>query len=229
LRHGRTPRHSEKLDLNKWGDSVGLVILDMGLMMRTARAHHGCWAIVLWTVGVVPGIVFPSIAHAGFFDFLFPPPAVPDTRPFEAGPGYMDFRRRAGHGFHQHKLAARRKLILADKTDHPTQPLAPTDLMDDDSLRHGDAVMTQTGIRIFVGNFGDHHEPEDFRKITEIKNLSPRERNALVGLDAPGSNTIGHKSGEPGMVTGRSAIERKLSVGETISDPSGRLVRYVGP
>lgn len=196
----------------------------MGLNMRIARAR---WAIVLWTIGVVPCIIFPSVAHAGFFDFLFPPPAMPAARPFESGPGYMEFRRRAGHGFHRHKLATRRKPVLAEKADHPTRPLAPTDLMDDDSLRHGDAVMTQTGIRIFVGYSGNHHEPEDFRKISEITNLSRRERGALAKLD--GSNAIGQKSGEPGMVTGRSAADRNITAGETIIDPSGRTIRYVGP
>jgi hypothetical protein len=208
---------------------VALLFWIMGLMLRTAGAHRRRLAIVLWTGGLVPGIIFPSIAHAGFFDFLFPPPAVPAMRPFEPGPGYMDFRRRPGHGFHQHKLAARRKLILADKTDHPMRPQMPTDLMDDDSLRHGDAVMTQSGIRIFVGYSGDHHRPEDFRKITEIKKLSRRERSAFAGLDALDSNRIGQKSSEPGMITGRSAIERKLTIGETITDPNGRTIRYVGP
>jgi hypothetical protein len=211
----------------------------MGLIMRIARDHRR-WAIALWTVGAVPGITFPSIAQAGFFDFLFPH-AAPAPQPFFGGPGHMphhwgsgaDFRRHAGRvsHWHEHRFAAHRKLILADKTDHPKRPQAPTDLMDDDSLRRGDAVMTQAGIRIFVGYSGDHHRPEDFQKVAEVKKLSQRERNALAALDTPGSNTIGQKSGAHGMVTGRSATgnENKLSVGETITDPNGRTIRYVGP
>jgi hypothetical protein len=127
--------------------------------MGVARNGRGA-AVAVVTVGLVQSIAFPSIAHAGFFDFLFgqlfQSPAV---RPFEGDFGGMPgrwgadwgFRRRADPGFHRHghKLSTRRKMVVADS--HPTGPLAPTDLMDDESLRPGDAVMTPTGIRIFVG------------------------------------------------------------------------------
>ena len=117
----------------------------------------------------------------------------------------------------------RRKLLIA--ASHPVGPVPPTDLMDDDSLRPGDAVVTPTGIRIFIGSSGSHHAPEDFRKPSEIKGLSKVERKALAALDAQGSGT----DGKPGMATGRSASERKLVFGETIIDPQGRSIRYVGP
>ena len=73
---------------------------------------------------------------------------------------------------------ARRKMVVAD--NHPVGPLGPTDLMDDDSLRRGDAVVTPSGIRIFIGSSGSHHAPEDFRKLSEIKGLSKVERKALA-------------------------------------------------
>ena len=68
----------------------------------------GGTVVVLLTVVAVPSISFPSIAQAGFFDFLFGPP--PQTqpvgpceaspgRPYEAYPGH--FRRRADPSFHQ--------------------------------------------------------------------------------------------------------------------------------
>jgi hypothetical protein len=114
-------------------------------------------------------------------------------------------------------------MVVADHP--PIGPLAPTDLMDDESLRPGDAVMTPSGIRIFVGSSGSHHEPDDFRKLSEIKGLPKRERKALAALDAQGSGT----DGKPAMATGRSASERKLVFGETIIDPQGRSIRYVGP
>jgi hypothetical protein len=188
-------------------------------------------AVAVVTVGLVQGIAFPSIAHAGFFDFLFGQPfQTPAVRPYEgyfgahwgANPG---FRRRADRSFHrhEHKLSARRKIIIAD--NHPVGPLAPTDLMDDESLRRGDAVMTPAGIRIFIGSSGNHHEPDDFRKLSEIKGLPKVERKVLAALDAQGSGT----DGKPSMATGRSASERKLVFGETIIDPHGRSIRYVGP
>jgi hypothetical protein len=114
-------------------------------------------------------------------------------------------------------------MVVAD--NHPVGPLAPTDLMDDDSLRLGDAVMTASGIRIFIGSSGTHHAPQDFRKLSEIKGLSKRERKALAALDTQGSGP----DGKQGMATGRSASELNLVLGETIIDPQGRSIRYVGP
>jgi hypothetical protein len=200
----------------------------MSLIMKTARGHR-LWAIALWTASTVPGIIFPNIAQAGFFDFLFGPPQTQAVRPYDAYPNH--FRRHADRNFHwrAHNFAARRKLVVADRRDHPVGPHAPTDLMDDASLHRGDAVMTQAGIRIFVGYSGSHHEPEDFRKISEIKKLSQRERSALAALDAPGSITGRQTAGEHGIVTGRSATEDNITVGQTITDPNGRTIRYVGP
>ncbi len=200
--------------------------------MRVARNGRGV-AVAVLTVGLVQSIAFTSIAHAGFFDFLFGQPfQAPAARPYEGYFGGMPghwgadpgFRRRADRGFqrHGHKVSARRKMV-AD--NHPVGQLAPTDLMDDDSLRPGDAVMTPTGMRIFIGSSASHHAPEDFRKPFEIKGLSKVERKALAALDAQGSGT----DGKPSMATGRSASERKLVFGETIIDPQGRSIRYVGP
>jgi hypothetical protein len=188
--------------------------------MGVARNRRG---VAIAAVTVALGISFPSIGHAGFFDFLFGQLFQGRAfRPYDAYPG---FRRHADRGFHRHghKLSARPKLVVAD--NHPVGPVPPTDLMDDDSLRPGDAVMTASGIRIFIGSSGDHHEPEDFRKPSEIKGLPKRERKALAALDAQGTGM----DGKPGMATGRSASELKLVLGETIIDPHGRSIRYVGP
>ncbi len=203
----------------------------MGFTMRFTHIHRR-WAIALWTAGTLPVIAFPSVAYAGFFDFLFGPPpaaqsyAYPGGEPFRATPG---FRRRAEHPIHRrvHALVTHRKVILADKSDPVVGPQAPVDLMDDDSLRHGDAVMTQAGIKIFVGYSSDHHQPEDFRKISEIKKLSKRERSAFAALDASSVKQGGQT--DSGVVTGRSASENQLTTGEMITDPNGRSIRYVGP
>jgi hypothetical protein len=193
-------------------------------------AHNGRGvAVAVVMVGLVQTIAFPSIARAGFFDFLFGPFQSRAVRPHEAYPGQWganpSFRRHADRRFHrhEHKLTARRKLTVADETDHRVGPQAPVDLMDDDSLRRGDAVMTASGIRIFTGDSGTPHELRDFRKLSEIKGFSKRERKALAALDAQGSE------GESGMATGRSASEPELVFGETIKDPQGRSIRYVGP
>ena len=113
----------------------------------------------------------------------------------------------------------------ADHTCSCHRDVVTYDPMRDATLRHGDAVMTPSGIKIFIGPSGDHHEPEDFRKPSEIKGLPKVERKALAALAAQGSGT----DGKPGMATGRSASELKLIFGKTIIDPHGRSIRYVGP
>ena len=199
--------------------------------MDIARNGRGM-AVAVVTVGLVLSIAFPSLAYAGFFDFLFGRPSQSRAvRPYENYFGGMpgrwgaDPRRHADRGFHRHgqKLSARRNMGVAE---NPTVgPVPPTDLMDNECLRRGDAVMTPSGIRIFIGTSGDHHEPEDFRRPSEIKGLSKVERKALAALDAQGYGT----DGRPAMATGRSASELKLGIGETIIDHQGRSIRYVGP
>jgi hypothetical protein len=88
--------------------------------------------------------------------------------------------------------------------------------------------MTGAGIRIFVGDYGSHHDLTDFRMLSEIKGLSKRKRNALAALDSLGSNP-GANEGKSGMVTGRSATDSSIVTGEMITDARGRSVRYVGP
>jgi hypothetical protein len=209
----------------------------MSLIMKVMpdRCH---WPVVLWTVCFLAIIGFPNIAQAGFFDFLFgtPPPPQAIRPPYEAyhfrrhaAPGFV---RHAEHGSHRHapQFAAHRKVIVADKADHKVGPQAPVDLMDDDSLKHGDAVMTQNGIRVYMGYSSEHHQPGDFLKLSAIKKLSKRERSALAALDTPGANPDEPTAaGEASLAMGRSVTEQKLTVGETITDPHGRKVRFVGP
>ena len=97
--------------------------------------------------------------------------------------------------------------------------------MEDDSLRKGDVVMTKAGIRVFIGYSGDHHDPEDFRKPSEVKGLSKNERKALAALDTE-TSAAGVTGG---IVTGRSATERGIAAGEMITDAKGRAIRFVGP
>ena len=47
-----------------------------------------------------------------------------------------------------------------------------------------------------MGDSSDHHQPEEFRKISEIKKLSQRERKALAALDAPGAIPSGQTAGQ---------------------------------
>jgi hypothetical protein len=175
-------------------------------------------------------LVFPGSAHAGFLEDLFgsflqPPPAYRGYRDPPAW-GAGGFRHRA-HPWRQkaeHGRAARKKIIAAAKPD-TAGPQEPVDIMADNSLRKGDAVMTPSGIRVFIGQSGDRHEPENFKKPAEVKGLSKSARRGLAGLE-PGDSA---SSGSSGIVTGRSVNGRAITAGEIITDAKGKAVRYVGP
>jgi len=185
----------------------------------------------LAVAGLCQSLVFPGAARADFledlFGQLFRPPnyrgygAYPEPAPrWGSRP---EIRRNAIRG--GHRGIARTKVTVAARTDTPTRPQGPADLMEDESLRKGDAVMTPAGVRVFVGYSSDHYGPEDFKRPSEIKGLSRTERKALAVLDTQSSVSTGTR----GILTGRSATGRKLTEGEVITDPKGRTVRYVGP
>jgi hypothetical protein len=75
--------------------------------MGIVRFGRG-FATVLLGIGL-----FPDIARAGFFDFLFPQFQAPAARPFEPRSVGPRFYR---HSFRNHKLEAPRKVILSGKT-----------------------------------------------------------------------------------------------------------------
>ncbi|MGO9673028.1 MAG: hypothetical protein ACLPSF_02475 [Methylocella sp.] len=159
-----------------------------------------------------------SAANAGFFDFLFAP-----LRP--AQPSYSE--QYAPRPLPKKKTAAHRpknlvaKLHPAGRGAHATPVVA---LMDDESLRNGDVVMTAEGIRVFTGSAGSRHSEDEFAKISDIKGLSKTERSALFFLD---SRTVA--TAEPAVLAGRSVAEISPAAGEMITDPRGNRIRYVGP
>lgn len=190
-----------------------------------SRAHRGGCAVL--GASMLAALFAPMPAHAGFLDFLFDPKA-PIWNPFAPEPEKARPAPRAAP-VRKKKPAqsATRTLRLVEKSRPSGLPLASRDLMDDKSLRGGDAVMTPNGIRIFTGPAGPRHRPENFVKLDEIKGLSKRERAALAALEArvPRPRQVGAK---PSLTTGRSAAGR-IAAGEFITDPKGRTIRYVGP
>lgn len=181
-------------------------------------------------------------AHAGFFDFLFnPPPPVQSQPPgYYSGRmaprwhphAYFHERRPRAMALHHHPGSVEKtrhaKLSHGDRSHVAVAHAAPG-LMDDDSLQDGDAVMTDRGVRIFTGDSGDHHKPEDFAKLSETKGLSSRARTALVAIDANRSDGRGSNLHDTNVMTGRSAADSGVSTGKLIMDPRGRMIRYVGP
>ncbi|WP_156898072.1 hypothetical protein [Methylocapsa acidiphila] len=181
-----------------------------------------------------------SSADAGFFDFLFspPPPMMQQSPP----PGYaMRPRVHPRPTFHARKRTRETTVAL----HHPHHRLtvenarhsgaaraaahAASGIMEDDSLEEGDAVMTDRGVRIFTGDSGKRHTPDEFAALHETKGLSKRARAALAEIDANRSERGGELQRQSDVVTGRSAAETGLSAGTLITDPRGRSIRYVGP
>jgi hypothetical protein len=184
------------------------------------------------TALLAPIFALTGSAQAGFFDELFgglfgpPPPVYRSYRPpWGAAPGH---RPRGHHFGHRagHNGATRKRTIVVERPDEAVERQKPVDnIMEDDSLRRGDAVMTAAGIRIFVGDSGDRHDPEDFRRLSEVRGLSKKERKALAALDT--KESASDLTG--GIATGRSAADREITAGEMITDAKGRTIRYVGP
>ena len=162
------------------------------------------------------GLTVPlSAANAGFFDFLFAP-----LHPAQPTPQY------APQPFPQKKrMVAHRPKNLVAKLHpaHGAHAAPVVGLMDDESLRNGDVVMTADGIRIFTGSSGSHHSEDDFAKISDTEGLSKTQRSALLFLDA------GAAGAEPAVLAGRSVADGSTAAGEIITDPRGNKIRYVGP
>jgi hypothetical protein len=93
----------------------------------------------------------------------------------------------------------------------------------DSTLRDGDAVMTQNGIRVFAGS-------NDFVTLSETKGLSSAERTALAEIDAHRSEDgwQSKSTGQDQLITGRSTANM-AHAWKWVRDPKGVLVRYVGP
>jgi hypothetical protein len=180
---------------------------------RLGVAAAGC---ILLAVPVSP-------ATAGFFDFLFAPARpVEPAMPVYRRPPHFFHPRLAHVEHHKKKVAAVRTHRIVEAKTHPVAGRA-VDLMDDDSLKNGDAVMTADGLRVFVGDEGPHHSEGDFVKISDTDGLSKRERSALLAVDA------GHEGDRAALVTGRSAADMGISTGVPMIDSRGHKIRYVGP
>jgi hypothetical protein len=196
--------------------------LDLTDRPRTYRGGCALLAVVL-----VAAVSAPAPASAGFFDFLFNPkaqfwnPFAPQPEPVQPIQRAAPVRKR------KPPHLANRTMQLVEKTRPSGLPAASREIMDDRSLRDGDAVMTPSGIRIFIGPRGERHRPENFARLGEIKGLGKYERAALAAIDARGSG-VNHNEAKPSLATGRSAASQ-VTAGTIITDPKGRTIRYVGP
>lgn len=186
-------------------------------------------------------------ANAGFFDFLFQPQQPAPGAYAPQSPGFRETHDR--RHFHQrpsrrvaehhpkrdeHRRAPKQIVLRHPKWDEKdscckskeaARP-APV-LLEDDSLREGDAVMTHSGIKVFTGDAGSHHKIDDFALVSDA-DISKRARKALLAMD-PFRSSSDQLPAQAGLTTGRSAAEPHVTTGDMIVDPRGNMVRYVGP
>jgi hypothetical protein len=199
------------------------------------RSPRGC-GLALAVAGAALSLSCEP-AKAGFFDFLFQPqqPA-PEV--------YAPHPRRFHDSSRHHLRPAKRHAAKARHSATPVALLHPKweekdhcckvagaprpapVLLEDDSLREGDAVMTRSGLKVFTGEAGSHHRMEDFAALSETKNISKRVRKILLEIDPPQAE---RRNAEIELSTGRSAAAGQLATGAMIVDPKGNTIRYVGP
>lgn len=194
---------------------------------RPARGPTRFAFVVL--AGLALTVALPRPANAGFFDFLFGQSGT-GWNPFAPNQGQVAPQSQAVPSTRKHKTAhARPRPTFEDKARRSGVHQPSPDLMDDASLRDGDAVVTPRGIRIFTGASGAHHGPEDFASLSEIKGLPGPKRSALAEIDATYLARGPAPARKPESATGRSAVGPRVEAGTMLTDPKGRTIRYVGP
>jgi hypothetical protein len=148
-------------------------------------------------------------AHAGLLDFLFgrpagPPPSFADSVPTPAGGDRRmpNFRRKnTAH----HQSVARPKQALCCKEGED----AMLALMNDPTLRKGDAVMMTRGVMIFEGSNGDpSHQSDDFVALAKAASLSSKERGRILAVS---SNSAAAKETETSSLGVAADASQKLA------------------
>ena len=176
-----------------------------------------------------------NVANAGFFESLFggaePAPAQAPAPSYEEPAQNTQMTRRQPRHVQLLKAhPARASIVGSPKEDHDAIKEASknTNIMQDRTLRPGDAVMTASGLRIFEGSKAANHNVAEFVKVSEAQNVSRDLRPTLVAIDAPRSPISWQASDvDASLVTGRSS-SAGAAVKYTALDRDGRSIRVVG-
>jgi len=139
---------------------------------RLTRACQRAAIVTILSLATLPE------AHAGLLDFLFGYSAAPAPRWIELRPLSGDSYRRAPifrrKSTVHHQSASRPQTAFCCKDG--SDPI--TALMNDPTLRKGDAVMMAEGMMIFEGSNNEtSHQPADFVAVPKAS-LSSKERAA---------------------------------------------------
>jgi hypothetical protein len=139
-------------------------------------------------VGVVCIALTATIppAQAGFFDFLFGR----QEAPAPAAPAYVPAGPSTRHEFHPPVL--RRKHVAHQTPSLPKTALCCKDggdpmmaIMNDPTLRKGDAVMTNRGMMVYEGASGaSGHQADDFVALAKAVSLSKFDRARISAVSS---------------------------------------------
>ena len=197
----------------------------MPLKTKATRKLVNRRGSVILAIGVLAGLATaPTGAQAGFFDQLFgvfqaPAPA--------AQPSYSyDRAQRNVSGSFAARRAHKRVAIVSDK---PVLQKT-TGLMEDKTLRRGDAVMMKDGLHVYAGSASSTHDDEDFVALDDARHISDKARLELASMDSTRNDPLRHGNQPDTLASGRSAaVGSPIVAGYRITDAKGTSVRYVGP
>ena len=182
-----------------------------------------------------------AVAQAGFFESLFgltPASVQPSTAIAPASPqspisGRHQASRQTGlisqhrKRYHNHPSYKGSQVAAAVVSDKPLLQ-RKTRLLDDRTLRVGDAVMTNDGIRIFSGAVGAHHEVKHFVALRNAQHVAKSARAILSQIDDAARSDIGRDRTPTDLQSGRSVGTAADQWRPSYADPN-TSVRYVGP
>ena len=176
-------------------------------------------------IGVLAGLASaPTGAQAGFLDQLFgvfqaPTPAQQPSfdgdRATATAPALVERKR-----VRRHVAVVSGKPVL-QKT---------TGLMDDKTLRTGDAVMMGNGLHVYAGPEASTHHLGQFVSLDDARHLSDKDRFKLAAMDITRNDPLSQGKNPDTIASGRSAaVSAPIVVGYRITDSKGASGRYVGP
>jgi hypothetical protein len=186
-------------------------------------------------------------SSAGFFESIFGPSANQAPQPAPFYPVYSPrvVRSVVGPRVDRVKRASRlrpKKTLIADKADKHSVKCcssvqeAMTAISHDPTLRSGDIVVTERGLKVFTGAPSERHPDREFTPIVNSRAIPENLRQIVLMMNPvarqaqPQSLTIFAKRASQNHSSTKSVAFRSDGSGtdETIVDSRGRTMRFVG-
>jgi hypothetical protein len=156
-------------------------------MPARAPLLFGCEAAYRAIRMLAVASVFAAVgapAEAGFFEDLFGGAETPSAGPMDGrGRAWREHVRR-GKIASLAEAAQPQRAKFCVKDDNSSTTVDSTQaLMRDPTLRYGDVVVTDEGVRVFEGGGACPHAISDFRTLAETRDLSLGTRRVLAAIE----------------------------------------------